>query len=207
MKKIVTLVALVSIILSSCTSSKNSMVVKRKYNKGFYIAHNHKKNNVETTDSKTKISSAKSVTASKSEELAVVFPSISLISEKATYNSPEIKNTTEIKKNNFTDLRHNTVLVDSKNITASAGKAAVTVKHEVINVEKKSRTASKSDSDTNLIILIIFCFFPILSLVAMYLHDGNSITLNFWIDLLLYLTFIGYIIFALLVVLGIINLA
>lgn len=203
MKKLVALVALVSIVLSSCTSSKNSMVVKRKYNKGFYVAHNHKKNNIETTDSN--ISSEKSLAASKSEEMAAVLPSVSLISEKATYGAPEIKNTTEIKKNNITDLKHNTVLVDSKNVTASAEKTPINVKHDVVKVDKESM--SNSGSNTNLILLIIFCFIPILSLVAMYLHDGNSITLNFWIDLLLYLTFIGWIIFGLLVVLDIVNLA
>ena len=41
----------------------------------------------------------------------------------------------------------------------------------------------------------------------MYLHDGKEITLNFWVDLLLYLTFIGWIIFGVLVVLDIVNLA
>ncbi len=58
-----------------------------------------------------------------------------------------------------------------------------------------------------LIVEIIFCFIPILSLIAMYLKDGKSITLNFWVDLILYITFIGWIIFGLLVVLDVVNLA
>lgn len=67
--------------------------------------------------------------------------------------------------------------------------------------------AKKGGSDTNIIVLVILSLFPILCLIAVFLKDGKSITLNFWIDLLLHLTFIGEIIFALLVVLDVVNLA
>ncbi|MBL7916998.1 MAG: YqaE/Pmp3 family membrane protein [Bacteroidia bacterium] len=57
-----------------------------------------------------------------------------------------------------------------------------------------------------MIVLIILCFLWWLNLIAVYLHDGD-ITLNFWITLLLDLTFIGGVIFSLLVVLDVVNLA
>jgi hypothetical protein len=41
----------------------------------------------------------------------------------------------------------------------------------------------------------------------MYLKDGEEITMNFWVDLILHLTVVGYLIFALLVVFDIVNLA
>jgi len=54
---------------------------------------------------------------------------------------------------------------------------------------------------------VILSLFPILALIAMYMKDGNSITLNFWVDLLLHLTIIGYLVFALLVVFDIVDLS
>jgi len=60
--------------------------------------------------------------------------------------------------------------------------------------------------DTNTLVLVILSLFPILCLIAVYLKDGG-ITLNFWVDLLLHLTVIGAMIFAILVVLDIVSLA
>ncbi|MBL7936541.1 MAG: hypothetical protein JNM51_12115 [Bacteroidia bacterium] len=205
MKKIVSIVSvvvLVSIVLSSCTSQKNGLAIKRKYNKGYYIAHNHKKNNIESRE--TVETSQKRETITKSEEVVVASPSFNSVTEKVTPVVVEVKNDKEIKKTNIAEVRHNSVLVDSKEVTVSTAKIPVKTKHDVVNVEK---TATAGAVDTSLILLIVFCFFPILSLIAMYLHDGKSITLNFWVNLILYLTFIGWIIFGLLVVLDIINLA
>ncbi|MHB8261004.1 MAG: YqaE/Pmp3 family membrane protein [Bacteroidia bacterium] len=84
------------------------------------------------------------------------------------------------------------------------------VKEEHLNfLEKEKITNQKSSGgDTNLIIEIILCFFPFFNLIAMYLKDGKRITLNFWIDLILdCLFFFPGIIFALLVVLDVVNLA
>ena len=200
MKKIITVVTLVGIILSSCTSSKNALVLKRKYNKGFYVAHNHKKNSTDLTKPSNEIE--KTIDTKKTEELVVVLPSVSEIS-KTESSTSDAKSELNPKKIN--EVKHNTVYVDSKVATASLGKTEVKTKHHEVNIDKKSK--SSSGGDANFILLIVFCFFPILSLIAMYLHDDKSITLNFWINLLLYLTFIGWIIFGLLVVLDIINLA
>ncbi|MCB0410658.1 MAG: hypothetical protein KDD29_10595, partial [Flavobacteriales bacterium] len=62
--------------------------------------------------------------------------------------------------------------------------------------------------DTMLVLLVILCFFWMLGLISVYIHDGKKITLNFWITLILYLLgWIPGIIFSLLVVLDAVNLA
>jgi hypothetical protein len=76
------------------------------------------------------------------------------------------------------------------------------VKIKPIDINKKAKSAKKGD--TNLIVLVILSLFPILALIAVYLHDGD-ITLNFWIDLILHFILL-YWLFALLVVLDVIDL-
>ncbi len=74
--------------------------------------------------------------------------------------------------------------------------------------KEKKPNSKGGGGDVDLIILVILCFFPFINLIAMYLKDGKSITLNFWIDLILdCLFFLPGIIFALLVVLDVVNLA
>ncbi len=62
---------------------------------------------------------------------------------------------------------------------------------------------STNESNTSTVLLVILSLFPLLALLAIYLHQGE-INSYFWIDLLLHLTIIGYVIFALLVVLDVI---
>ena len=97
---------------------------------------------------------------------------------------------------------------ESKPLTASAKKTITQVVKVIkpVGVSTASQPG-KGSPDNNLIILIILCFLWWLNLIAVYLHDGKKITLNFWITLLLDFTLIGGIIFSLLVVLDIINLA
>lgn len=73
-----------------------------------------------------------------------------------------------------------------------------------LNKIKKSGIA-KSDDNVNVLYLIM-AFFPILCLIAVYLYDGQELTTNFWVDLILHLTIIGAMVFAVLVVLGIVSL-
>lgn len=73
-----------------------------------------------------------------------------------------------------------------------------------LNKIKKSGIA-KTDDNVNILYLIM-AFFPILCLIAVYLYDGQEITTNFWVDLILHLTIIGAMVFAVLVVLGIVSL-
>lgn len=73
-----------------------------------------------------------------------------------------------------------------------------------LNKIKKSGIA-KTDDNVNILYLIM-AFFPILCLIAVYLYDGEELTTNFWVDLILHLTIIGAMVFAVLVVLGIVSL-
>ncbi len=73
-----------------------------------------------------------------------------------------------------------------------------------LNKIKKSGIA-KTDDSVNILYLIM-AFFPILCLIAVYLYDGQELTTNFWVDLILHLTIIGAMVFAVLVVLGLVSL-
>jgi len=206
MKKIASIVSsviLISILLSSCASQKNGLAIKRKYNKGYYIAHNHKKNNESVKDNNTD----KVVKVTESKKVNVV--EVELPPVKTILSVVNSEKLPAVKAEKINEVKYNSVVVDSKVITASLGKTNLKVSHKTIDIvkQKKSTTTTGGDVDSMTILLIIFCFFPILSLIAMYLHDGESITLNFWINLLLYLTFIGWIIFGVLVVLDVVNLA
>ncbi len=75
-----------------------------------------------------------------------------------------------------------------------------------IHVKNSNVTATKETNDGPLLLLVILALFPILCLIAVYLHD-DGITTNFWIDLVLHLTVFGAVIYALLVVLDIIDLS
>jgi hypothetical protein len=200
---ILSVVVLVGILLSSCASQKNGLAIKRKYNKGYYIAHNHKKSN-ESTKHRNSDKLVKTAEVKKSDVIELELPPVKTIISSVNSESLPV-----VKAEKINEVKYNSVLVDSKVITASVGKTDLKVSHKTIDIvkQKNSTTTSGGDVDSMTILLVIFCFFPILSLVAMYLHDGKSITLNFWINLLLYLTFIGWIIFGVLVVLDVVNLA
>lgn len=207
MKKIgsiVSVVVLVGILLSSCTSQKNGLAIKRKYNKGYYIAHNHKKSNLVTKDS----NSDKVVKATENKVVSlaeVEMPAIKTIISTVNHETIPVE-----KAEKINEVKHNTIISDSKNATASSVDTKVKTSHKTFVINNKSESKAKTtsgDSDTMTILLVILCIFPILALIAMFLHDGNSITLNFWVDLLLHLTVIGYIIFGILVVLDLVNLA
>ena len=80
------------------------------------------------------------------------------------------------------------------------------MKKEVRKAVFKSAFKKKSGGDVN-ILAVILSLFPILCLIGVWLHHGQSINTDFWVDLVLHLTLIGEIIFALLVTLGIFSLA
>lgn len=194
MKKIFTILSII-IIVSSC-SNKFSLQ-KRKYNKGFYFASNHSKNN-DSNPSKLKHQTLNSKSYSevklKLQELEISASGTENFKQNTVTNSLSIKaesNLTEISK---------------KDISLASNNAKQLHLNKLIKPISLP-IAKKGGSDTNLIVLVILSLFPILCLIAVFLKDGKSITLNFWIDLILHLTLIGEIIFALLVVLDIVNLA
>lgn len=194
MKKLIAIISVVAIVFASCTSSKNGIVLKRKYNKGYYVANLHKTNG------------AKKVETIKAEsEITEAIPSIA-ISLPNTTTALDIKTSvTETKP--VKHIKHNTILVDTKNEVASIAIEKSSIKRAVHDLKIETNKHSTGSADGNLVLLVILSLFPFFALLAMYLKDGKQITLNFWVDFLLHLTFIGYIIFALLVVFDIVNLA
>jgi nitrous oxide reductase len=204
MKKIgsiLSVVVLVGILLSSCASQKNGLAIKRKYNKGYYIAHNHKKNNESVKENNTD----KVVKVTESKKLNVVEAELPPV--KTILSVVNSENLPVAKAEKINDVKHNTVIIDTKNATASTVTEKTKTVHKEVNIEKESAKSSSGSSDSQLILLVILSIFPFLALLAMYLKDGKQVTLNFWVDLILHLTFIGYIIFALLVVFDVVNLA
>ncbi|MBA2613417.1 MAG: hypothetical protein H0U95_15740 [Bacteroidetes bacterium] len=195
MKNKIILPLIAIIFLSSCANKFS--LTKRKYTKGYYFA------------SSTHNSSAKKENEHK-ETVAKKLPAKNAALPVSSLANLELKNTTPAEFNKIEYVspsskkqHHKTVI-----LTASANdKKDVSVKSDIKPVAQKQiyDKTKKGDSDVNLILLIILCLFPILALIAIYLKDGKTITLNFWIDLILHFLFL-YWLFALLVVLDVIDL-
>ncbi|MDO8998588.1 MAG: hypothetical protein Q7W45_02405 [Bacteroidota bacterium] len=198
MKNKIILPLIAIIFLSSCATKFN--LTKRKYTKGYYFASSknsssHRKENEQKNYVVKKLPIKNTpvlIENSKNPEVITTITSnepIKIVKAPIKTNEP---------KNNSVNY---TASTDTKNnFETKANIKPVSSKQDNIVKAKK-----KGGSDTDLIILVILSIFPILALIAMYLHDGKSITLNFWIDLLLHFIFL-YWLFALLVVFDIIDL-
>jgi len=189
MKKIIAFITVVTLVLSSCSSLKNTFVLKRKYNKGFYVSHQNSKHQVSLTQNKN-------LSVRKSEKLEPLNVSINLANE--------INDVKPMPMNQVVELKHNTILSNSK--IAFTSKTNMVFKPNCKPLVLARKIQAKPTFDTELLILVILSLFPILALIAIFMKEGKVITTNFWVDLVLHFTLIGYIIFALLVVLDIINL-
>jgi hypothetical protein len=190
MKKIIAFITVVTIVLSSCSSLKNTVVLKRKYNKGFYVAHQNSKHKVSLTQNENQ-------SVQKSERLESLNVSNNLVNE--------INDLKPMSMNQVVELKHNTILSDPKIALTSKSNMVFKPNYKPLVLAKKAQ--AKPTFDTELLILVILSLFPFLALIAVFMKDGNNITTNFWVDLVLHFTVIGYIIFALLVVFDIINLS
>lgn len=194
MKKInlLTIILLGAVIFSSCKSGMD--LTKRRYNKGYYVHKTHQL--------KTDKTIAIDPVASKEELASNDMPQLT-----ASLPKPAVSDLKPILKQEVPVVEApSKVSVNESTEESSAGQSVNSQKQ---NEHKKSVTKKqkKGGSDANTILLVILCLFPFICLIAVYLHDGKSITMNFWITLLLHLTFIGYIIFSILVVLDVVNLA
>lgn len=188
-------------LLGSCANKFS--LVKRKYNKGYYLDVAGKTSKHENKQEKTVSLNPKKINkvSENQETLAEIKPSaiktLPLINlSDAKTSSPLAKET--VKKNMGTV----TASAHKKLFTNPVHFKTVALKH----ADNKS-SAAKGDAGLSKIIMIILCFFPFINLIPVYIHDGNKLTLNFLITLLLDFTFILGIIFALLVVLDVVNLA
>lgn len=203
-KKIILLLTGIA-LLASC-SSKFSLQ-KRKYNKGYYLAISKHKQHSQSNEKAVKNNKPKvQTTANETPDVIVVNSAHS----EQSYN----ENNTPVLATGKIEVNSSVKKSSTKTepvILASAKKATAPItkkefKNLVFDLKKASRSA-KGDSDTNTILLVILCLFPFIALIAMYLKDGKKITLNFWVNLLLHLTVVLWLIFGILVVLDVINLA
>jgi glucan-binding YG repeat protein len=194
---------LIAIVLLSSCSSKFSLQ-KRRYSKGFYfdLSSNH------SSEKKNNLRPAAHLDAKKAE-LAIGTNDQELSLKVVEQSEPTIKlaSVEKVSANK------------SKNAIAASGINSDKAEASIQKIQTETKTfralpiaaikgkeARKAKTDNNKILLIILSLFPILALIAIYLHDGKTITLNFWIDLILHFLFL-YWLFALLVVLDVINLA
>ncbi len=193
--KVLALAAIV--LLSSCGS--NMLIVKRKYNKGFYVNTGGKVKNHEAPVIKTE---SEDIVASAQDETVV---STDMPVTANAENAIVIAK----KDNSFSSIRTTSspvlpAAVSSEKEKNAAAKIQKRLKHLEAKAAKKQKR--KQGSDGNVVLLVILSLFPLLSLLAMYLKDGHQVTTNFWVDLLL--TFIGlWWLFALLVVFDVVDLS
>ncbi len=190
----------VALLFGAC--SNRFSVVKRKYNKGFYVSSSKKNKLSQFADDSKTINSKKAIEKNESEVVIVDSKKSEPILVSSLNSENDVENYENLSLNS-----HQTVY------TASAKTNNITQKHKefktIIKALKQNKLIEKNNAiqDTNTLILVILSLFPVLCLIAVYLKDGKSITMNFWVDLLLHITVIGEVIFALLVVLGIVSLA
>ncbi len=200
MKTKIILPLIAIIFLSSCADKFS--LTKRKYTRGYYFAST-KGNSSAKNQSEHKNLLVKNLPTKNSNLVVEPISNPEIIT--TSINAPIIVANAHTKVNT-----HNNV---SSDLTASANsKTSFATKTAIKPVadkkENTTNTQKKGSADTNLIIMVILCLFPFINLIPVYLHDGKSLTLNFWVTLILdCLFFLPGIIFALLVVLDVFSLA
>jgi uncharacterized membrane protein YqaE (UPF0057 family) len=162
------------ILLSSCAHKFG--ILKRKYNKGFYIANSKstsikKHENNTFTDLKPKPISPKT----SKDELVLAETIKPVVKETQVYSSLQISKS----KNQSVKNQNNKILASAKN---SHIQPQITFKKiETDKLIKKTGSSKGRDSDVTLIILVILSIF--IPPLAVYLKK-NSINVWFWLTLI-----------------------
>lgn len=185
------------ILLSSCSGKLG--ITKRRYTKGFYVSHCKDKPSVKKQELKKDAVAIQSNTAPDQnqtnqqpiiEQPSQMAGSIAAL-PKAGVAKPQVaepqKVTASVVKQIYVDK-----IPTFKSVLLSA-------KNEL----KQKKNAD--DSKVMLVLMVILCLFPFINLIPVYLHD-NDLTANFWVTLLLDFLLIVGVIFALLVVLDVVDL-
>jgi hypothetical protein len=201
MKKIILIASSIAMLTSCSTQS----FLKRKYTKGFFIEKTSSPELVQ----KNELNHSKSLHQNNSN----ISPSSVAFTSNSSYSNSDIKPATSIQ-NNSSEIALNTsskksTIPQKINVKSSLPNHFTSTKNisqlkNTINNNTQKNSLKPSDSDK--IVWVILAFIPILCLIAVYLHDGKTITNNFWITLILHIFLYLECIFALLVVLDVINL-
>jgi uncharacterized membrane protein YqaE (UPF0057 family) len=195
--KTLKLLSLLLIGAIAFTSCKNNMsLTKRHYTKGYYF---HKNKSVEQPEFKEGVASNNSKKTGKASPIEILQVEPTQSTTAQTSNAIANQNFTASTSKKISHTNSN-----KKNNTTEVKSLNQTKKELQQNSKQPKKSAAKGDA--NLVLMVILAIFPILCLIAVYLHDGG-ITKNFWIDLILHITFIGMIIYALLVVLDVVDFA
>jgi uncharacterized membrane protein YqaE (UPF0057 family) len=173
-------------VLASC-SSKISLV-KRKYNKGFYVSVNKKSPSARSEHSPATHRSAVAET-----------PVVQVVAASRTDASPQTV------KADFRKVAPTVSAIKPLKTAVSAHAAVAEVKPvQLVSSHRNSvkpltlpENRMAADSDVNTVLIAILCIF--IPPLAVFLYQ-NSLTIDFWIDLLLtFLFWLPGIIFAFLV--------
>ncbi len=204
MKKIITLFV-AALLLASCQGKY--MIAKRKYNKGYYVSVNKSRSTKPTEQNKqeklTIHQNAKEETVVEIATSLNLNEQVGTVAKENTYQIPQIS----IPETKSGSVTKTTAQQNTSSLLANSSNQSILENNKIKPIEVNQLALhAKKGGDTNLILLIILCFLWWLNLIAVYLKDGKDITLNFWVTLLLNLTFIGGVIFALLVVLDVVDL-
>jgi hypothetical protein len=195
MKKLASILAL-AILVSSCGNQLS--IVKRHYTKGFYVENGKKSRHLDVAKANTKNKPAEKIRPTVLSFLSEEKNQPAELSASATNSIKK-----EEKKNSFqSQLKKHTAVKEQNNILKKESEN----NRKLFSLKEKQNKAKGSNDDANTILLVILSLFPILCLIAVYLHDGKEITTNFWVTLVLHLTVYLECIFAILVVLDIIDL-
>lgn len=198
MKRLLTL-SIGCILAMGFFSCKNSVeIVKRHYNTGYYISHNN--------GTKAKSKEQHAVAKEPTTTLAAI--PVKTIREKQ--NAPELTASINTTNAQAAAPASHAKKAAAKSVDEALSVSSAMAKKSFAKGTKHSnalKAAGRGEESTGMmIILTILCFFPFLCLIPVYRHDGR-ITLNFWLTLILHLTFIGYIIYSLLVLYNIVDLS
>lgn len=191
MKKIIAFVAL-AVLVSSCGNKMTLM--KRHYTKGFYFHHSDKVKQQDEASAERmkaeKMPTIKMYVSEQKKDLAV----LASVSSSATETSAKHS------------LQGNLAKKVNEGHSVHARTISFVLKQKT-NVLKEMDARKSGGGDANLLVMVILALFPFINLIAIYLHDGKAVTTNFWVCLILdILFFLPGIIFALLVVLDVVNL-
>ena len=206
MKKvsIVSLIAVLAIIISSCGSSNNVVsnngISKRKYNKGFFF---NRKSNLKTADSKVKdadLKENKSIANVEKRKVKKANKSVN-ITENTSRNETIAELESEETSNEITneifetsnrtsnaDLSEDALdLEETENETTRSNERVVETKASDKNSNAQKSSNRGRAGDVHIVILVILAL--IIPPLAVYLFE--ELTNRFWIDLILALVGIG----------------
>lgn len=199
----------IAFVFSSCT------VQKRLHNPGYHVQFNNNHKVGKTVDHSLKATEEIGLTQTNST--ITILPAL----------NQEVNETVAIETSNETTLNYE---VDQSDIASNDESISFQIRSsqksnwiqdnyttinqpekvnskKIAQANKKSNAANASGAGgVALLVLVILCLFPLINLIPVYITDGG-ITLNFWVTLILNLTYLGAVIFSLLVVLGIVSLA